>query len=142
MNLFNSANKALTTCLAGPSSFSARQYGSSATRAASSLAGKSTAVPGYGHFTSPLRKVHLDYHCDSVAQRGLRLVQDVKRDYRRLLKFVLSSLRLMQSLHPGRSRRGSKGKSRRRIRRSTAQAGKGRSPSRTLRFVLLVLHVT
>ncbi|KAH8084119.1 hypothetical protein HD553DRAFT_40853 [Filobasidium floriforme] len=72
MNLFNSANKALITCLAGPSSFSARQYGSSATRAASSLAGKSTAVPGYGHFTSPLRKVHLDYHCDSVAQRGLR----------------------------------------------------------------------
>jgi hypothetical protein len=77
MNLFTSANKALTTCLAGPSSLSARQYGSSATRAASSLVGKSTAVPGYGHFTSPLRKVHLDYHCDSVAQRGLRLVQNV-----------------------------------------------------------------
>jgi len=69
MNLFNTATKALSTCLAGPSRI-VRRHGSSSARIASSS--KSTAIPGYGHFASPVRKVLLDYHAESVAQRGLR----------------------------------------------------------------------
>jgi hypothetical protein len=51
-----------------------RYFSSSILQRADFQLGKTDSIPGYGHFLTPVRKVTLDYHTDSIAQRGLRYV--------------------------------------------------------------------